>query len=43
MLEESDRVSLKAQLAMIEHMKTGNGKEKLEEATSLINNYLINR
>lgn len=42
-LEESDKVIMKSQLAMIEHMKTSNGFNKLEEAANLINNHLLSR
>ena len=42
-LEEGNRVMCVAQLAILSHLLTGNGDEKLKEAQETITKYLVNK
>ena len=42
-IERADKVMMQSQLAILNHLRTGNGEEKIKEAQDAINNYLVNR
>jgi len=42
-IEKCNKVMVQSQLAILNHMITGNGDAKLKEARDAVSNYLINR